>query len=218
MLEFLTAEIAFVASIITVIGLIWGPKAWPAFYSWLGRIWKAASYPIRGTERRVDELKATQENLVTIVSNISNKLDILATEFSPNGGSSLKDSLNRIELKQAANENATNFIISSLDIPMFKTDSEGTCIWASTAYCNLSGMNLEELLGWGWLSAIHPEDLEGVRSQWLVCVSEKRLFESRFKVRHSYGTEVTVYSKAVPTFFNNKLSGWVGSWEVIDGS
>jgi PAS domain S-box-containing protein len=218
MIQFLTAEIAFVASIITVIGLIWGPKAWPAFYSWLGRIWKAISYPIRGTERRVDELKAIQEKLSEGVVEISTKLDALAEQFKPNGGSSIKDSLNRIELKQANNENMTNFIISSLEVPVFRTDSSGLCVWASRAYCALADRDLEDLLGWGWLSSIHPDDADNVRHKWRAAVEERRIFEAVFRVMRPSGNILEVQSRATPTYFSNKVAGWVGSWEIIDGN
>jgi PAS domain-containing protein len=218
MLEFLNAEIAFVISIITVVGLIWGPKAWPSFYSWLGTIWKAISYPIRGTERRVDELKKLQENLSKSVTDISKKIDDLAEQFQPNGGASIKDSLNRIEFKQANNENMTNFIISSLEVPVFKTDIHGMYIWASRACCTLADRDLEDLLNWGWLSCVHSADVDRVRQTWREAVEERRIFECKFRmIRPDDRTILDIYAKAAPTFFNNKIAGWVGSWEVING-
>lgn len=215
MVEIITSWLGLILMLIGAVATFIGPKAWPSIRNWYSRVTTAVLYPFKGTERKVLELAAKHEQVHESIVLIAKKLDDLAEQFKPNGGSSIKDSLNRIELKQASNENITSFLINSLEVPMFKTDSSGLFIWASRAYCNISGRPSEDLVGWGWVSCINNEDVERVRTKWRLSIEEKRIFEDKHVIVRPDGSTVFVNVKAAPTFFNSRIAGWVGALEVI---
>lgn len=215
MLEIFSGWVGLLAAIITLLGLMFGPTAWPSISSWAGRVLSALLYPFKSTERRVLELYKKNEEVHENIKNISKKLDEVMEQFRPNGGSSIKDSLNRIELKQASNENITNFLINSLSVPMFKTDSLGLFTWVSKTYLDIASRDLEELIDWGWLSCIHEEDVDRVRTRWKHSIEEKRIYEDKYRIVTPQGGIILVQAKAAPTFFNNKIAGWVGALEII---
>ena len=212
MLTLLNSQIGLLIGAITMIGLVWGPKAWPSVYTWLGNIWKSITYPIRGTERKIETLSSQHAEMLK-------KLDIILEQFSPNGGATVKDSLNRIEKRQAINEVMSVTLANSMNIPMFKTESDGSCVWASKAYLNLTGRSLEDTLGFGWILAIKSSDRSEVREEWGEAIKEKTHFEKVFSIIHAEGGEIRVSCRASPSLLNNAIVSWVGYWEEVeDGS
>lgn len=215
MLEIFTSWIGLLAALIALLGLVFGPNAWPAMRNWYSRIYTSLLYPFKGTERRVLDLQKEQQKAYENLKSVDKKLDELIEQFKPNGGATIKDSLNRIELKQASNENITSFLINSLDVPMFKTDSNGLLIWVSKAYSEIYSSNTNDLMDWGWLTCIHNEDVDRVRIKWKHSIEEKRIFDDTYRIIGATGKITSVHAKAAPTFFNNKIAGWIGALEII---
>lgn len=199
-----------------MLGIVWGPKAWPSVYTWLGTIWKAISYPLRYTERKVEQLGTDIKGLKDQHLSMGLKLDLIVEQFSPNGGSTLKDSLNRIESKQAINEVMSTFMANSIDEAMFKTDSNGLCTWVSKSYLDLVGRSLDDVKDWGWTLILHPEDSARVNAEWNLAVEGKRQFESKYRIVKTNGTYLYVQGKAIPSIFNKKVVAWVGVLEVLN--
>lgn len=217
MLTLLNSQIGLLIGAITMIGLIWGPKAWPSVYTWLGNIWKSITYPLRGTERKVLSLTDSVGTLAEQHKDMSKKLDFIVEQFSPNGGCSLKDSLNRIESKQVINEVMSIYFVNAIEAPMFKTDPHGACTWASKSYLKITGKSLEDTLGWGWLSVIHRADEKEMRAELTEAVRDKRAFQSKYRIVNDEGVTLNIISKTTPSIFNGEIVAWVGEWEIDDG-
>jgi PAS domain S-box-containing protein len=215
MIEIITSWLGLIIMLIGAMATFIGPKAWPAIRGWYSGVLNALLYPFRGAERKIVELYAKNDKVYENVKLLDTKLDGLIEQFKPNGGTTIKDSLNRIELKQASNENITSFLINSLDVPMFKTDNSGLFIWVSKAYADIYNSDHDELMEWGWLTAIHIEDVDRVRTRWKHSIEEKRVFEDNYRVVDSTGKVTSVRSRAAPTFFNNKIAGWIGALEIM---
>jgi PAS domain S-box-containing protein len=49
---------------------------------------------------------------------------------------------------------------------VFETDATGKCIYLNPRWCEMTGLEPEDGLGDGWLTAVHPEDVERVASYW----------------------------------------------------
>jgi len=218
MLTLLNSQIGLLIGVLSIIGLIWGPKAWPSIYLWIGNIYKAVTYPIRGTERKVLALTDSVGTLTEQHKEMSKKLDFIVEQFSPNGGSTLKDSLNRIESKQVIDEVMAVYFVNALEAPMFKTDAIGACTWASKSYLKITGKSLEDTLGWGWLSSIHRADEKDVRNELMSAIRDKRAFQSKYRVVTEEGETLNIISKTTPSIFNGEIVAWVGEWEIDDGS
>ncbi|RYE84259.1 MAG: PAS domain S-box protein, partial [Myxococcales bacterium] len=72
-------------------------------------------------------------------------------------------------------------------VGLFLTDATGQCLWVNDAWCELAGMSLEEALGMGWTRAIHPEDLERVRTVWRGRVTEVTSGKSEYRLQRADG-------------------------------
>lgn len=215
MVEIITSWLGLTIMLIGAMATFIGPKAWPAIHSWYSGIFNAMLYPFRGTERKVLEVSSKNDLLQENITLVSKKLDELIEQFKPNGGASIRDSLNRIELRQASNENITNFLINSLDISIFKTNASGLITWVSKGYCDIYDSDHDSLVDWGWLTCIHNEDVDRVRTNWKHSIEEKRVFEDNYRIIGKTGAITLVHVRAAPTFFNNKIAGWIGALEVM---
>ena len=68
-------------------------------------------------------------------------------------------------------------------IGIFETDEIGRCRYVNARWSELTGLTLAEAQGAGWMGAIEPADLQGVRAEWQAAAVEQRDFVSEFRVR-----------------------------------
>lgn len=116
---------------------------------------------------------------------IAHCLDVitkLECEFKPNGGSSIKDALNRIEEKLLKLEFMKLSYLDIVDKPVFITNRFGKYVWVNKAYSRLVGKPSNELVGSGWENVIHIDDRQRVKEEWYTACFELRPFHSVFKL------------------------------------
>ncbi|OYY62269.1 MAG: diguanylate cyclase [Hydrogenophilales bacterium 28-61-11] len=64
---------------------------------------------------------------------------------------------------------------------IFVSDAEGSCIYTNQAYHTISGLCLEQTLGTNWSTAVHPEDRERVRAEWIDAARGHAPFQTEFR-------------------------------------
>ena len=79
-------------------------------------------------------------------------------------------------------------------------------------WCALTGQKPEEMLGFGWVDAIHPDDLARAAQGWADALKQKRRFETEFRVRKASGGWATVASRGIPLLqADGRIREWVGT-------
>jgi len=68
-------------------------------------------------------------DLRTDIEALSEQVRFIVCELKPNGGASVRDSLNRIELRQVLQEQRQWAILSDMSVGVFETDAEGEFIY-----------------------------------------------------------------------------------------
>src|SRR3990172_4867030 len=71
-------------------------------------------------------------------------LEKMHEEFKPNGGTSLRDAVNRIEAKLLIEQHARRALSMAMDVGMFETDGQGMCTWVNQYYTDLTGLATED--------------------------------------------------------------------------
>jgi PAS domain S-box-containing protein len=139
----------------------------------------------------------------------------IAAQFKPNGGSSLRDSINRLEndskkMKEqlVVNEQRVRAILTDDNFALYETDREGQCIWANQTYLSLVGYAPEQMQGNGWIMAIAEEDRNRVVDEWFSAVHQQRESDLEFTIASRDGSRVKVRGHAYP--LRNHLSELVG--------
>ena len=82
-------------------------------------------------------------------------------------------------------------------LAVWTTTADGSLIsiggWAS-----LTGQSPAEVIGWGWLDAIHPEDRPLVHDRWSRAVASGRVYEAEYRLRGPRGECRWTAARAAP--------------------
>ena len=139
------------------------------FYFHAPKIWNKLKHNMFG----IGDIK-------TDIAALSKQVGFVVTELQPNGGASVRDSLNRIELRQVLQEQRQKAILSDMSIGVFETNAEGDFVWVNRKYLRMTGRAPDEVKGSGWINTIAHRDRERVVDAWDKAIEEGREFEEKF--------------------------------------
>lgn len=101
-------------------------------------------------------------------------------------------------------------------IVQWRCDARGNCTSVSPGYIRLTGVGEPDALGRGWVSLIHPDDVDAGVEQFLDAVGDARPWHAQYRVRTTEGY-VLVDSIARPVMARERCVGYVGTSRVITG-
>ncbi len=130
----------------------------------------------------------------------------------------VQDITERKKVEDALRESEQKFRRLSDSSPMgiFQTDADGRVLYLNDNWCSLSGMVREEALGFGWVSAIHPEDKSRVLEEWGKCLKEKTGYSGGFRFVRPNGEICHMHTRTSPIFSaTGDVIGHVGANEDI---
>ncbi|OUL29075.1 hypothetical protein BV378_06730 [Nostoc sp. RF31YmG] len=74
-----------------------------------------------------------------------------------------------------------------------------------------TGQSPEEVKGWGWLAALHPEDQERTAKVWMQAVQQRSIYENEYRVLGADGIYRYFSARGVPVVTESgKIREWVG--------
>jgi len=97
-------------------------------------------------------------------------------------------------------------------VGVFVSDVDGACIFVNERWCELAGMSAEAALGDGWVAAVHPDDLERVRTEWTSASAAGRDSVIEYRFRRPDGSEKWIQGfAAAHRRADGEIVGWVGT-------
>lgn len=129
---------------------------------------------------------------------LDTKLEPIIKQLQPNGGSSLADQVNNVLRKLEHHSGRVKAFNRDTTEGMFESDASGSYVWVNRTYCRITECTESEVLGWGWLNAIHPDETEEVRKHWEACVEEKREYTRIQRYLTPMGEEILCNVRAQP--------------------
>lgn len=165
------------------------------------------------------------------------KIDDVLKELKPNGGTSLRDSINRIEDEMHSQTERLRSHDRKLDrltqtqwaltqnarCGIFETDRSGAFIRVNQTFARIVGHAQDECRGHNWYNFVASEDRERVMTEWNDAVEWHRDVEISFNMQHSDGHtfKALLKAKALEDTYAGgdkpsedalpAVSGWVGS-------
>ncbi|MEG3939697.1 PAS domain-containing protein [Microcoleus sp. S36b_A3] len=133
-----------------------------------------------------------------------NILGIIATSRDISDRKQAEDAIKQSE------ERYRSLILATSQI-VWITDAEGRCPDLPTlrAY---TGQTEAEVVGFGWLDAIHPDDRERTAQAWMEAVQTKILFEIEYQMRGADGNYRYFQARGVPILDEDgNVREWVGT-------
>ena len=148
---------------------------------------------IQEIKRRIDETERIVANQALIfrhLDEMTGKLNLIMSEFKPNGGSTLGDRIvdigNNISIIMV--ERDATFQLSA--DAMFKADKNGYCTAANQSLCNLYGATSEQMLGHGWFNFISESDRNRVKEEWQSIIKSGREISTYYYIDNPETGEV----------------------------
>ena len=140
-------------------------------------------------------------------ANVKKKID---EHLKPNGGSSVRDALDRIEnkLKKVEATQRAMLDLQEESSGHFLACSEGNIFWVSDIFCQILETSREQCLGAKWLTSIIDADQAFVHQHWDLKLDTRKPADITFSTIKGRSVRL----RAVPIIDSeDKLLGFVGN-------
>ena len=92
------------------------------------------------------------------------------------------------------------------------TNAEGEVLEDIPSFRNFTGQTYDEVKGWGWTKAVHPDDLEHATRAWQAAVAAKTKYEVEYRLRRHDGVYRNFMARGAPIFEEDgEIREWVGT-------
>jgi len=136
------------------------------FYSW---VWPT----LQAVYRKVQWIMSDENDHAIIMD----RLDRITGMLEPNGGTSLADSINRIEHSVMFQGARSVAALHTNPNPIFETNREGKVNFVNHSYSRIFGIDGGDAEDMGWVNIIPQQHRDGVVTKWFRAVTDKRTFD-----------------------------------------
>jgi PAS domain S-box-containing protein len=92
------------------------------------------------------------------------------------------------------------------------TSADGEIVEDLPSFREFTGLTYEEIKGWGWSKALHPDDLERTTRIWKEAVRTKSKYEGEYRLRRHDGVYRYFIARSVPVLNEDgSIREWVGT-------
>lgn len=93
----------------------------------------------------------------------------------------------RVEQALAASQHHLEAFMDTIPSVAWSARPDGCCDYLNERWLHYTGMTAEKAQGWGWGTAIHPDDLNGLVEYWQSCLASGRPVETEARIRRHDG-------------------------------
>ena len=120
-----------------------------------------------------------------------------------------QDALRRSENRYRALAEAVSTLIWAMD-------AAGRGDEPSVSWTHFTGQTKETFAGWGWLDAVHPDDIENVKRAWNEAVVSQSAYKVCYRLRRQDGVYRDVMARGFPVRDEaGQIVEWVGTCDDI---
>jgi len=128
--------------------------------------------------------------------------------------STVQDVTERKLVEDALRESERRYQVMAEASPVgiFRCDHHGRCHYVNRRWREITGLTSVQAAESGWLIAVHPDEQQGVTSNWQLAVAEGQVFRTECRFRRPQGLTAWVLVQAEPVYNDRQqLSGFIGS-------
>jgi PAS domain S-box-containing protein len=97
------------------------------------------------------------------------------------------DDRKRAEEALATNERNLKLIIDTIPAMAWSARPDGSAEFVNQHYIDFTGLPAEQASGWGWMRAVHPEDLDDLTATWQRILASEAAGEAEARLRRHDG-------------------------------
>lgn len=102
-------------------------------------------------------------------------------------------------------------LTSNAPVAIFNSNEAGECTYVNEELMKYAGMTFEELRGFGWENALHPDDKQRVMNEWQYAIKSNTDFTSEFRFKSKNGKITFLAAKAIKLIdTDNNIYGYIG--------
>jgi PAS domain S-box-containing protein len=119
--------------------------------------------------------------------------------------------------RQVSEPQEVQVLVDSIPALIHTARPDGYLDYFNKPWLEYLGVPLDKVAGWNWTAYIHPEDVEGIVTQWRSCLESGETFEYETRVRRANGDYRWMFHRKVPLRDGNgEIVKWYGSSMDID--
>jgi len=163
-----------------------------------------------GTKSLETKIKCKDNTILNVIIN-STPLD--KKDISKGITFTILDITERKKSEEALRESQQLFQAISQVSPVgiFRARPDGYTTYVNPEWLELSGLNMQEALGFGWLKAVHPDDRAQIDGGWRHDVELKESSIAEYRFLRTDGSIIWVMGNAVPEWRDNNIVGYIGT-------
>lgn len=202
----ITGLLQLAIALCTLVGILYG------FFTWVWPIMKSAGKRIADFFRAIASIPQALDAIQSI-KLIQQQVNVITKQVMPNGGSSMPDSMNRIEATLKSNADEAKAIGKTVNLmaatmraesntdprkAKFEASPTGELTDANETYLRWTGLSMPRMVRWGWINSVHPDDRDAVRREWLQAISDVRTSAMKYRIVDEDGEIIHVEVTATP--------------------
>lgn len=123
---------------------------------------------------------------------------------------------NNTERKRAENEAIFNeqryrLLIEATTAIVWNTPASGEFTTEQSRWSSFTGQSFEQLQGWGWLNAVHPDDRDETVRVWSLAVATQSIYKVEHRLQRHDGTYHYMMVRATPLIAaDGAIREWIG--------
>jgi len=103
-------------------------------------------------------------------------------------------------------------LVQATTLIVWTTNAAGEIMEDIPSWRAFTGQTEEEIAGWGWLAALHPEDRERTAAVWSNSVQTRSLYDTEYRIRRRDGEYRHMAVRGVPVLDKDgTIREWVGT-------
>ena len=178
------------------------------------RIWQS------GIEETIEEVATDSEgNILTFFTTKSPLRDRAGNITGVVGVA--RDISDRKHAETALQESEERYrcLIEATSQIVWDTKAEGEFVTEQTGWSAFTGQTYDELKGWGWLNAIHPDDREHTARMWSDALANRTLYQVEHRLLRHDGEYRYMSVRGMPVLnADGSVRQWVGTHSDITES
>jgi len=111
------------------------------------------------------------------IASLKLEISEISNEFKTNGGKSLKDQINDLQVSTKTILYRQRWILDNREEPIFETDEHGNFTWVNDAFVRLTDRPFRELQNNNWINSLKEDSREEITESWKIAIENKRTFE-----------------------------------------
>jgi two-component system sensor histidine kinase/response regulator len=119
--------------------------------------------------------------------------------------------------QKLAGEQRFRSLVEATTAIVWNTPASGEFESEQPGWGNFTGQSFDQLRGWGWLDAVHPEDRPETTRVWTEAVASQSLYQVEHRLRRHDGQYRHMLVRAVPILSQGRtICEWVGVHTDVD--